>query len=170
MYKSHDWDYDRPPIGRVYVISPYCIYLDRKNHWKNCLNICKVFGNKTVLFCHKKHANAEAYKNTSYYKWEFQLVLSALCKLTIHAIRGSLLLKHFVYLIYKMNYRSYLADDYINLGEIDHLRVVLHQEFFFECGILEFERQLILFVRFAHLLQKLVKTDWGFQVSALIST
>lgn len=68
-----------------------------------------------------------------------------------------------------MNQRHYLADHYVNLGELNHLRVILHQEFFFECHVLEFKRQIVLFVRLAHLLQKLVKAYLGLQISTFIS-
>ena len=62
-----------------------------------------------------------------------------------------------------------LTDHNINFAELNQLGMVRHQKFFFQIRILEFESQIVLFVRLSHLLQKLMKADWSFQIRPFVS-
>jgi hypothetical protein len=85
--------------------------------------------------------------------------LSALSQLTIWIVSVLFLLKDLIDLVNEVDQCGQLTDHNINFAELNQLGMVRHQKFFFQIRILEFESQIVLFVRLSHLLQKLMKAD-----------
>ena len=48
--------------------------------------------------------------------------------------------------------------------------MIRNQKFFFKIRILEFEGDFVLLVRLSHLLQKLMKAYWSFQIRPFVAT
>jgi hypothetical protein len=68
-------------------------------------------------------------------------------------------LEDLVYLVNEVDHCGQLTDDNIYFAELNQLGMVRHQKFFFQIRVLEFESEIVLFVRLSHLLQKLMKAD-----------